>query len=41
MGRFGVMWAIVALTGNSKDISNRIDTGTTLVTKDNAAQFLQ
>jgi ribose transport system substrate-binding protein len=41
MGRFGVMYAVVALTGNSKDIPPRIDTGTTLVTKDNAAQFLQ
>lgn len=41
MGRYGIFWSIVALTGNSKDIVNRIDTGTTLVTKDNAAQFGQ
>ncbi len=41
MGRFGIMWAIAALTGNAKDVSPRIDTGTILVTKDNAAQFLQ
>jgi ribose transport system substrate-binding protein len=41
MGRFGVAWIMVALTGNAKDIPNRIDTGTTLVTKDNAADFLK
>jgi ribose transport system substrate-binding protein len=41
MGRFGIMWAIAALTGNAKDVAARIDTGTILVTKDNAAQFIQ
>lgn len=39
MGIFGVNWIMVALTGNAKDIPNRIDTGTALVTKENAAQF--
>lgn len=39
MGIFGVNWIMVALTGNAKEISNRIDTGTALVTKENAAQF--
>lgn len=39
MGIFGVNWIMVAITGNAKDIPNRIDTGTALVTKDNAAQF--
>jgi ribose transport system substrate-binding protein len=39
MGIFGVNWIMVALTGNAKEIPGRIDTGTALVTKDNAAQF--
>lgn len=39
MGIFGVNWIMVALTGNAKEIPPRIDTGTALVTKENAAQF--
>ncbi len=41
MGIFGVNWIIVAITGNAKEIPARIDTGTALVTKENAAQFLK
>jgi ribose transport system substrate-binding protein len=39
MGIFGVNNIIIALTGNAKDIPAIIDTGTALVTKENAAQF--
>ncbi len=39
MGIFGVNWIMVAILGNAKDVPPRIDTGTALVTKDNAAQF--
>lgn len=39
MGVFGVNWLMVAITGNAKEVPARIDTGTALVTKENAAQF--
>jgi len=37
MGGFGVTWALLALQGNP--VPKRIDTGTLLVTKDNAAKY--
>lgn len=39
MGIFGINWLMVAITGNAKEVPPRIDTGTALVTKENAAQF--
>lgn len=39
MGVYGINWLMAAITGNAKEVPPRIDTGTALVTKENAAQF--
>jgi len=39
MGRFGIVYALAAIQGN--EIPPRIDTGTTLVTAENAADYLK
>ena len=39
MGRFGVAWGLNALLGMK--VNPLTDTGTTLVTKDNAAKFIK